>query len=195
MGAQEAGRSENGCRQAGRGGLVHDVSRDESRARFFGSGDHVWKAAGLSSNRTSYHERAHYSPRLHRERIRGHDAPGSNLQRRQKHALHGCRHRTAARPDPQLGRSCGQLHKDGGYETPHNRLVTWRNHLQQESEWEGEMWGKNANFIGKEAFGNGEMMPRAIQAPGTQYEYNDVRINRFSLSLLELLKKPIPDVF
>jgi CubicO group peptidase (beta-lactamase class C family) len=85
--------------------------------------------------------------------------------------------------------------KDGGYETPHDRLVTWRNHLQQESEWEGEMWGKNANFIGKEAFGNGEMKPRAIQAPGTQYEYNDVRINRFSLSLLELLKKPIPDVF
>jgi CubicO group peptidase (beta-lactamase class C family) len=85
--------------------------------------------------------------------------------------------------------------KDGGYETPHDRLVTWRNHLQQESEWEGEMWGKNANFIGKEAFGNGEMKPRAIQAPGTQYEYNDVRINRFSLSLLELLKKLIPDVF
>lgn len=85
--------------------------------------------------------------------------------------------------------------EDGGYESPHNRLVTWRHHLQQESEWEGEMWGKNANFIGKEAFGNGEMKPRAIEAPGTHYEYNDVRINRFSLSMLRLFKKPIPDVF
>src|SRR5262245_5408686 len=85
--------------------------------------------------------------------------------------------------------------KDGGYDSPHNRLITWQNHLQQESEWEGEMWGKNANFIGKEAFGNGEMKPRAIEEAGAHYEYNDVRINRFSLSLLKLFKKPIPDVF
>jgi CubicO group peptidase (beta-lactamase class C family) len=57
------------------------------------------------------------------------------------------------------------------------------------------MWGKNANFIGPEAFGRAEMKPRAINAPGTFYEYNDVRINRFALSLLRLFKKPIPDVF
>ncbi len=57
------------------------------------------------------------------------------------------------------------------------------------------MWGKNANFIGSEAFGRGERKPRAIQAPGAFYEYNDVRINRFALSLLRVFKKPIPDVF
>jgi len=74
-------------------------------------------------------------------------------------------------------------------------VVTWRNHLQQESEWEGEMFGKNANFIGTEAFGRGEMKPRAIEAPGAHYEYNDVRINRFALSLLRLYKKQLPDVF
>ena len=84
---------------------------------------------------------------------------------------------------------------DGGYDSPHNRLITWRNHLQQESEWEGEMWGKNANFIGREAFGSGEMKPREIREPGSYYEYNDVRINRFALSLLEIFKKPIPDLF
>ena len=96
---------------------------------------------------------------------------------------------------PKLDDPVAKLMKDGGYDSPHNQLVTWRNHLQQESEWEGEMWGKNANFIGAEAFGRGEMKPRAIQAPGTFYEYNDVRINRFALSLLRLFKKPIPDVF
>jgi len=96
---------------------------------------------------------------------------------------------------PGLDDAVVNVVEDGGYDSPHNRLVTWRNHLQQESEWEGEMWGKNANFIGKEAFGNGEMKPRAIEAPGTHYEYNDVRINRFSLSMLRLFKKPIPDVF
>jgi CubicO group peptidase (beta-lactamase class C family) len=85
--------------------------------------------------------------------------------------------------------------KDGGYDSPHNQKVTWRHHLQQESEWEGEMWGKNADFLGAEAFGRGAMQPRAIREPGTFYEYNDVRINRFALSLLRLFNKPIPDVF
>jgi hypothetical protein len=51
---------------------------------------------------------------------------------------------------PSLDHPVANAIKDGGYETPHNRLVTWRNHLQQESEWEGEMWGKNANFIGND---------------------------------------------
>jgi len=84
---------------------------------------------------------------------------------------------------------------DGGYDAPHNRAISWRNHLQQESEWEGELWGKNANFIGAEAFGRAEMKPRDIQDPGNHYEYNDVRINRFALSLLEIFKKQVPDVF
>jgi CubicO group peptidase (beta-lactamase class C family) len=96
---------------------------------------------------------------------------------------------------PGLDDPVANVIKDGGYDSPHNRLVTWRNHLQQESEWEGEMWGKNANFIGAEPFGRAEMKPRAINPPGTFYEYNDVRINRFALSLLRLFKKPIPDVF
>src|SRR5881396_3802431 len=96
---------------------------------------------------------------------------------------------------PNLDDPVVNVIKDGGYDSPHNRLVTWRNHLQQESEWEGEMWGKNANFLGTEGFGRGQMKPRAIQAPGAFYEYNDVRINRFAMSLLRLFKKPIPDVF
>jgi CubicO group peptidase (beta-lactamase class C family) len=96
---------------------------------------------------------------------------------------------------PAIDDPVATLVKDGGYDSPHNRAVTWRHHLQQESEWEGEMWGKNADFIGKEAFGRAEMKPRAIEPPGTRYEYNDVRINRFALSLLRVFRKPIPDVF
>jgi len=84
---------------------------------------------------------------------------------------------------------------DGGYESEHNKLITWEQHARQTSEWEGEMWGKNANFIGHEEFGKGERKPREIQAPGTFWEYNDARINRFSLSLLTLWKKPLPTVF
>ena len=83
---------------------------------------------------------------------------------------------------------------DGGYDSPHNSKITWKNHLQQESEWEGTQWGKNADFVGHEQFGAGERKPRAIQDPGAFYEYNDVRINRFSLSLLRLYGTALPDV-
>jgi CubicO group peptidase (beta-lactamase class C family) len=81
---------------------------------------------------------------------------------------------------------------DGGYGSPHNAKITWKHHLQQESEWVGEMWGKNANFLGLEEFGNGQRKPRDIQEPGTFYEYNDVRINRFALSLARVFGKSLP---
>jgi CubicO group peptidase (beta-lactamase class C family) len=83
---------------------------------------------------------------------------------------------------------------DGGYDSPHNAKITWKNHLQQTSEWEGVMWGKNADFVGEEQFGNGQRKPRAIQEPGSYYEYNDARINRFSLSLLRLFGDGVPAV-
>ena len=89
----------------------------------------------------------------------------------------------------------GATVKDGGYDSPRNAQITWKHHLQQDSEWEGNMWGKQDNFIGKEAFGEGEMKPREQKKPGTYYEYNDVRINRFALSLLRAFNKPVPDVF
>ena len=89
----------------------------------------------------------------------------------------------------------GATIKDGGYDSTHNAAVTWRHHLQQHSEWEGEMWGKKHDFVGTVAFGDGERKPRTLQAPGSFYEYNDVRINRFSLSLLRLFKKTVPEVF
>jgi CubicO group peptidase (beta-lactamase class C family) len=94
-----------------------------------------------------------------------------------------------------LDEPVGMKVKDGGYDSRQNLKVTWRNHLQQESEWQGNMWGKKDDFVGTEAFGDGERKPRELGEPGTFYEYNDVRINRFSLSLLRVFKKPVPEVF
>jgi len=94
-----------------------------------------------------------------------------------------------------LNQPVGQSVQDGGYASPHNAAITWKHHLQQESEWEGSMWGKNADFVGHEAFGAGERKPRTLAAPGQYYEYNDARINRFALSLLRVFDKPVPDVF
>jgi len=96
---------------------------------------------------------------------------------------------------PSLDAPVGQAIKDGGYDSPRNAQVSWQMHLKQESEWEGTMWGKRDNFIGHEAFGAGEMKPREQRKPGTHYEYNDVRINRLSLSLLRTFGKSVPEVF
>jgi CubicO group peptidase (beta-lactamase class C family) len=87
-----------------------------------------------------------------------------------------------------------QYTTDGGYDSPHNSKITWENHLQQTSEWEGTMWGKNSNFLGTEEFGRGQRRPREIKEPGSFWEYNDVRINRMSLTLLEVWRKPLPQV-
>lgn len=95
------------------------------------------------------------------------------------------------RLDDRVGRTI----TDGGYDSPQNAPVTWAMHLQQESEWEGELFGKRHDFVGRAAFGEGERAPRTLQAPGTFYEYNDVRMNRLGLSLLRLFRIPVPDVF
>ncbi len=83
---------------------------------------------------------------------------------------------------------------DGGYDSPHNARITWKNHFQQESEWQGTLWGKNADFVGEEQFGRGQRQPREIREPGDYYEYNDVRINRLALSLARVFGESLPAI-
>jgi CubicO group peptidase (beta-lactamase class C family) len=88
---------------------------------------------------------------------------------------------------------------DGGVEGPHNSAVTWRHLLQNTSEWEGTLFGKsdiidrNRNLAveGKGLKGDA----RVLHAPGTYWEYNDVRVNRLSLALLRRFRRPLPEVF
>ena len=84
--------------------------------------------------------------------------------------------------------------KDGGYDSPHNSKITWRHHVTQTSEWEGKLFERNADFVGAEKFGGGALPPRAIKDPGTYYEYNDVRMNRFALSMAWVFGKGLPEV-
>lgn len=81
---------------------------------------------------------------------------------------------------------------DGGYDSPHNAKITWEEHAQQTSEWEGSMWGKSHDFVGTKQFGKGRREPRELREPGTYWEYNDVRINRLALSLLRVWQRPLP---
>lgn len=86
---------------------------------------------------------------------------------------------------------------DSSYDTPQNRTVTWRQLLQQTSEWEGEMWGKpdivdrNRDVANDRAGADRE---RKLGSPGTFWEYNDVRVNRLSLSLMQLFRRPLPEI-
>jgi CubicO group peptidase (beta-lactamase class C family) len=87
---------------------------------------------------------------------------------------------------------------DGGFEGPHNGRITWRQLLQQTSEWEGTLFGKpdlvdrNRVVMGDAAPAAAKGSHRALREPGSHWEYNDVRVNRASLALLRLLWQPLP---
>ena len=89
---------------------------------------------------------------------------------------------------------------DGGFDPPHNDAITWHQLLQQTSEWEGELWGK-PDLIdrNRSSAGRPSLAPkgthRDLQPPGGFWEYNDVRVNRLSLALLRLWRRPLPEVF
>lgn len=100
---------------------------------------------------------------------------------------------------PDLDAPVGLLVQDGGFEGTHNGAITWRHLLQQTSEWQGTLFGKSdiidrGRSLATEGRGRkGDV--RALQAPGTYWEYNDVRVNRLSLALLRVFRRPLPEVF
>jgi CubicO group peptidase (beta-lactamase class C family) len=77
---------------------------------------------------------------------------------------------------------------DGGFDSPHNAQITWDHFLRQTNEWEGTLWDKHYA-----ARHTDDELRRPLQ-PGTYYEYNDVRVNRFALSLLHVWRRPLPEV-
>lgn len=89
-----------------------------------------------------------------------------------------------------------------GFDDPHNAQVTWLHLLTQVSEWGGTCFGipdtvdryRHVSHDPKKVEGiKGSARP--LQAPGTYWEYNDVRINQLSLALLHLWGRPLPEVF
>jgi CubicO group peptidase (beta-lactamase class C family) len=90
---------------------------------------------------------------------------------------------------------------DDAFDSPQNRAITWRHLLQQTSEWQGVLWDKPDTIDHNRDVGKSELggMPakgteRPMRPPGTLWEYNDVRVNRLSLSLLQVFRDPLADV-
>ena len=89
---------------------------------------------------------------------------------------------------------------DGGFDSAQNRDITWAQMLQLTSEWEGTLWDKpdwvdhNRNLSARPGEADGKGTKREMRPPGTYWEYNDVRVNRLSLALMHVFRRPLPDV-
>jgi CubicO group peptidase (beta-lactamase class C family) len=88
---------------------------------------------------------------------------------------------------------------DDSFDSIQNRTITWRHLLQQTSEWQGVLWDKADTIdhnrdLAKSDFDPDKGCLRPLRPPGTLWEYNDVRVNRLSLSLLQLFRRPLADV-
>ena len=79
------------------------------------------------------------------------------------------------------------------FDTPHNRRITWDHLLRQTSDWEGSLWGK-PDWADRPASNPAEWLNRPRVAPGTVYEYNDVRVNVLALAALNVWRQPLPEV-
>jgi CubicO group peptidase (beta-lactamase class C family) len=88
---------------------------------------------------------------------------------------------------------------DGDFASAQNRAITWRHFLQLTSEWQGTLFDRpdtvdHHRVVGLTPQEAPKGTPRALKPPGTHFEYNDVRVNRLSLSLMQLFDEELPDV-
>ena len=84
---------------------------------------------------------------------------------------------------------------DGKFDGEHNSKITWRYLLTQSSDWSGCLfdvcdWADRPPKQG----GIDDWKNRKLLEPGSNFEYNDVRVNLLAYSLLEVMRKPLPVV-
>lgn len=84
---------------------------------------------------------------------------------------------------------------DGTFEGPHNSKITWEQLLHQTSDWSGQLWGGFDWADRPSAKENiDQWRARELKEPGTSFEYNDVRVNVLAYALLNVFRKPLPQV-
>jgi beta-lactamase family protein len=81
------------------------------------------------------------------------------------------------------------------FTSTHNAPITWEHLLRQTSDWSGTLWGK-PDWADRPPHGQTpeQWARRELNEPGTFFKYNDTRVNVLALSLLYVLKQPLPDV-
>jgi CubicO group peptidase (beta-lactamase class C family) len=97
---------------------------------------------------------------------------------------------TTSGPDPNMP---GQASLLEPFSSAHNRILTWDVMLRQTSDWEGSLWGK-PDWADRPDADPGKWMNRERRAPGSAWEYNDVRVNALALAATCVWRKPLPAV-
>jgi CubicO group peptidase (beta-lactamase class C family) len=91
------------------------------------------------------------------------------------------------------GEALGERQVFEPFTGPHNSRITWDHLLRQTSDWEGTLWGK-PDWADRPARDQTEWLNRPRSEPGTQFEYNDVRVNLLALAALNVWRRPLPQV-
>jgi len=84
---------------------------------------------------------------------------------------------------------------DGKFDSAHNAKIEWHHLLNQTSDWEGTLWG-TPDWADRPIPRDKpeEWQRQKLHEPGTYMKYNDVRVNLLAYCLLQVWRKPLPQV-
>ena len=84
---------------------------------------------------------------------------------------------------------------DGSFDGEHNQKITWEHLLNQSSDWSGTLFGM-ADWADRPSRDGGldDWKYRELHEPGTQFKYNDVRVNLLAYSILQVWRQSLPRV-
>jgi CubicO group peptidase (beta-lactamase class C family) len=80
------------------------------------------------------------------------------------------------------------------FNSEHNSKITWDHLLRQTSDWKGELFGKPDWADRPEKEITEEVINRKRHEPGSEWKYNDVRVNLLALAALKVWRQPLPVV-
>jgi CubicO group peptidase (beta-lactamase class C family) len=84
---------------------------------------------------------------------------------------------------------------DGTFDGEHNSAIEWKHLLTQSSDWSGSLFGQYDWADRPPAEGTlDDWKNRDLKVPGTFFEYNDVRVNVTAYALLQVWRKPLPQI-
>lgn len=84
---------------------------------------------------------------------------------------------------------------DGTFGGKHNSTIRWRDLLTQSSDWSGELFDVKDWADRPPSEGDvDDWKMREYLEPGSNFEYNDVRVNVLAYSLLQVWRKPLPAI-
>jgi len=84
---------------------------------------------------------------------------------------------------------------DGTFGGRHNSEINWHHLLTQSSDWSGALFNMKDWADRPPREGDiDDWKNRTLNTPGKVFEYNDVRVNVLSYSLLQVWRKPLPQI-